>query len=158
MNSLGDSPVTYGFGTGIPLNIWIIYSKDPNFKWISLLYAFAWGVLNFALKFSRSYLDGASLKTWYFDLIVCAATLECNASDAGHEDTPSQYTDRKPTCFVIHWCGTSHWNPQPPIFMSCVLQRNPSTHCLYWLYIVEYTVSRYVTNPLMFIIVYRHNN
>ena len=131
MNSLGDSPVTYGFSAGIPLNIWLICGKDPNFKWISLLYAFAWGVLNIALKFSRSYLDRASLKPWYFDLIVCYATLECNVSDTGHDDTPSQYTDRKPTCFIIHWCGTSHWNHNHPF--SCLasyreILQLPSTH------------------------------
>ena len=32
------------------------------------------------------------------------------------------------------------------------------THCLYWPCMVEYTVSRYITNPLMFIVIYRHNN
>ena len=32
------------------------------------------------------------------------------------------------------------------------------THCLYWPYIVGYTVSRYVINPLMFIVVYRQYN
>ena len=32
------------------------------------------------------------------------------------------------------------------------------THCLYWPYIVGYTVSRHVINPLMFIVVYRQYN
>ena len=35
--------------------------------------------------------------------------------------TPSQYTDTGPTCrCAIRWCGTSHWNTQLPILMSCL--------------------------------------
>ena len=68
---------------------------------------------------------------------------------------------KKQFCFVFRICLAFFWLSS----VAALRHNNRSVHasqcetqCLYWPYIVEYAVSRYIINPLMFIVVYRHNN
>ena len=71
--------------------------------------------LNVALKHLRLYNDAACLWQWYFD--QCAAKQECHAADTGHPSTPRHSIHTLSCRCAIHWCGTSHWNAQLPIFI-----------------------------------------
>ena len=69
-------------------SIWNLYNP---WTFVCMLY-----VVNITFKHPRSYCDGVCLKQWYFD--QCAATLECHATDTGH-DIPSHHRiDTEPTC------------------------------------------------------------
>ena len=85
--------------------------------------------------------------------MCCHTGTPCRRYRTWHP-TPSQYTDTGPICrCAIHWCGTSHWNTQPPIFshtqwvsVTLAIRLRPSSLSSAWTFLVFRLL---LSNPCM---------